>query len=153
MFYQTLLRRGSVSTGCPKKHVISKNTSLILEFICAIHSSTQILNLYDSWKILLVLGFPECGRVFCVLSILPIKNFVQISISLNKTQMVEIGTKPLRYRWVGKNKKGWPHFGNVMNCDLYLYNFTSRKRLTNKCGKLYLKSKTAFKSFCYCHAS
>ena len=64
---------------------------LNFEFIFDIRASTYF-NIYDSWN-------TQPQNVVCILSAVnitwDIKNFVQISILLNKTKIVEIWTKIL----------------------------------------------------------
>ena len=70
--------RDSLSTGCTTKYDRRKTiwkSSLILEFICNIQSSTYILNMDDSLNnnhvILIVMGFPMIWSAFSFLSMLP----------------------------------------------------------------------------------
>ena len=67
---------------------------------------------------------------------------------------VWIAGKILRRYW--KHKKGRPQFGNTTTKGFFVI-INSRilliKKLTKKCRKLFLRSKTTFKSSCYCHVS
>ena len=136
--------------GVPRKMTAAKrHESRLWHWI---YLST-FFNIYDFWnknlKTLLVLAFSKC--LFCAVNITgDVKNFVQISIFLNKTKIVEIWTKIFKSLVIMKAQKSQI----TLITDILWWlteNFSFKISFTNKRRKLFSRSKTTFKLSCYCH--
>ena len=114
--------------------------------------------MYDSWynnhKILLVLAFSK--RFFCLFCIFNItgdtKKFVQISLLLNKTKIVEIWTKFFISPIILKAQKSQTTFWKCQDYG-YFGIINSKFRFANKYRKLFLSLMTTLNSYCYHHVS
>ena len=76
--------------GVPRNITVERKLNIVFGFICDIQLSTYFI-MHDSWNnnhiILLLLSFPACGLPFLC------RHFVQISILINHTKIIEIFTK------------------------------------------------------------
>ena len=115
--------------------------------------------MYDSWynnhKILLVLTFSNrfffC--LFCAFNITgDTKKFVQISLLLNKTKIVEIWTKFFISPMILKAQKKQTTFGKCQDFG-YFGIINSKFRFANNYRKLFQGLMTALNSYCYQHVS
>ena len=83
----------------------------------------------DDWKVV----FQYVLGLFCVVNI---KNFVQISIYQNQN---------FQNRYKSQDEEVF--------CDYELKILPSKIRITNKCHKLFERTKSSLKLSCYCHVS